>query len=369
MKNNKRKFRLTYVLLWIIPISLFSQRYVSGRITDADDGGPIPAATVFIANTTVGITTELEGHYRLKIPGEGNYQLVISHVGYKSVFIEIEPGKTSFEFNVAMQIQELDEVAVSAEVRFRQRDINLFWKTILGKNPSRNTIQTTNTEGVYYYYNSESRILNVICRKPLQIVNHETGYHINLVVDHFIHNYKTGTTDWSYQYVFTELEPTTNQQKNSWEKKRKEVYDVSIIKFIKSLYNNSLLNDGFVLATLRVIPNARFPFQLTLLGSDNILFTSSADNSKTLNLSDERILLICYGRPVTDYDLKMLQQTQISNSGLFQNILLGDSIRVYPDGTYANQLHMSPVNLSKTLLGLCMRLPIEYIPVEPIPNE
>jgi len=44
-------------------------RYVSGRITDAEDGSPIPSAAVFFDNTTVGITTDPDGRYRLRIPG------------------------------------------------------------------------------------------------------------------------------------------------------------------------------------------------------------------------------------------------------------------------------------------------------------
>ena len=107
------------------------ERYISGRITDAGDGSPIPAATVFFTNTTVGITTDSEGNYRLRIPGEGSYRLTISHVGYKSVVEDIEPGRASVVFNATLQIQELDEVKVAAGIRFRQKDIKLFWSKIL----------------------------------------------------------------------------------------------------------------------------------------------------------------------------------------------------------------------------------------------
>ena len=41
------KFHLLF-LLWFIPFALSGQRYISGRITDAEDGVPIPAATVFL---------------------------------------------------------------------------------------------------------------------------------------------------------------------------------------------------------------------------------------------------------------------------------------------------------------------------------
>jgi len=45
--------------------------------------------------------------------------------------------------------------------------------------------------------------------------------------------------------MFTELESNTIKQKNKWEKNRKYIYSVSIANFIKSLYNNSLLDNGY----------------------------------------------------------------------------------------------------------------------------
>jgi len=69
----------------------------------------------------------------------------------------------------------MEEVTVSARIRFRQRDINLFWMTILGKPPSPKTIHAVNPEAVYYY-DSKTQILKVTCRVPLQIINPETDY-------------------------------------------------------------------------------------------------------------------------------------------------------------------------------------------------
>jgi len=88
--------------------------------------------------------------------------------------MEIEPGSSAIKFDTALLPIELEALDVSAGIRFRQTDINLFWKTILGKSPSRRTIQATNPETVYYYYNPETKILKVLCREPLQIINHET---------------------------------------------------------------------------------------------------------------------------------------------------------------------------------------------------
>ena len=363
--------KFLYIFLFI-PVTLTAQRYVSGTITDADNNNePVVGASVFISNTTIGDYTDAEGHYQLKIPEEGSYRLTISFMGYQSVSKDIDPGHISIKFDVTLHvsINELKEVTVTAKARFRQTDINLFWNTILGKTPSSKTIQVTNPDAVYYNYDSEKRILKVTCREPLQIVNYETGYKIHCVLNYFTHDYNKNISDWGNQFVFTELEPENSGQKNSREKKRREVYNISLVKFIKSLYNNTLYDDGFLLAAFSQSSDPNHPYRISPIDPESILSPKSADNGRTLKLSDKQIILICYGRPVTAYDLDMIQQTQskrfLDNSGFLMNLLQGDYIRIFPDGTYANKLLMTPVNSSNTLLGLNMRLPIEYNPEEP----
>jgi len=351
--------------MWIIPFMLSGQRYISGQITDAEDKEPIPGVSVFISNTTAGIATDVEGYYRIRIPGEGSYQLTVSHVGYQSVFMDIEPGSESVKFDVALLTVELDELTVASKVRFRQRDINLFWNTILGKNPSRKTIQATNPEAAYFFYNPETRILRVTCREPLQIINYETGYQIQCVLNSFTHDYKTNITDWNHQCSFTELEPSTVRQQNDWEKKRQEIYHVSLTKFIKSLYNNSLYDDGFVLATFHQNPDRDNPYQLSFI-TNRMLIPNAADNSKTLHFLNEQVMLVCFGRQVTENDLYVIQSLQGRELFLKRSFLISllhaDAIRIYPDGTFANRLKLTPVNTTILLSGLSMKLPIEYLP-------
>ena len=238
------------ILLWLVPLTLFSQRYVSGRVTCAEDGEPISGISVFFNGTTVGIPTDSAGYYRLRIPGTGSYKLAVSHAGYQPFSTDIEPGLQSVVLNVAMDIRELEEVTVAKTVKFRKEDIELFWKTILGKKPAKNTIFTTNPETVYYYYNSETRILTVTCRVPLQIINLETGYQIEFILERFTHDYNTFTTHWDAKIKFTALEPVTIKQKYIWGKNRENVYQVSTTNFIRSLYNNSLKENGFLLINI-----------------------------------------------------------------------------------------------------------------------
>ena len=377
LKTNRLRYSIMENNLIVVALQT---RSISGRITDARNGSPIPTATVFFANTTVGVTTDMDGNYQLKIPGEGIYNLMVSHVGYQPVVNSIMPGTTSIVMDVTMQIKELDEVNVSKRIRFRRKDINLFWNKVLGRNPSKSTIQATNPEAVYYYYNPKTRLLKVTCHEPLQIINYETGYHIQYFLTHFVYDYNTKITNWDYNCAFTELEPENIRQQLYWEKNRKAVYHVSLTKLIKSLYNNSLSNDGFVLLSNLRQSELFVPSNQSLsVHPDFMVLDNVADNSKTLDLLTDEMLLLCYGRPVTDNDWTNIANIRsevggIQNvssrrwnrefNGIYRNVLYGGgTIYIYSDGTFTYRLIIVTMDESKPKLeGLSMSVPIDFDP-------
>ncbi|MDR1116166.1 MAG: carboxypeptidase regulatory-like domain-containing protein [Tannerella sp.] len=382
---NPSKIFLVFLLCGI-PFILSAQHIVSGRITDADDGSPIPDAAVFISNTTAGATTNAAGYYQLKIPGGGSYRLVVSHVGYQSVFHDIEPGRMSHTFDATLQAREIEEATIAVKVSARKKDIDLFWKSILGTTPSKRTIRATNPDDVFFYYNPETQKLTVTCRMPLQIVNYETGYHIQCVLDHFTHDYQTNLTSWQLQSMFTELEPENVKQKLLWETKRKKTYQVSISNFIRSFYQNTLSENGFMLLDVRMKPVITVkklssvsglkqvdveyePDQIQAVDPDDFLSTDSA-NHKMVNMPElpagHEIMLFCFGKPVTDKEIQEIMaakkfKTGWKKIGLFRNTVhTPQPIHIFPDGTYMNPLKLIPTFSSKSLNGLNMTLPIEY---------
>jgi hypothetical protein len=57
-------------------------RTVSGKVTGADDGEPIPGVNVLLKGTGTGASTDIEGNYKLTVPEEGGV-LVFSFIGMK----------------------------------------------------------------------------------------------------------------------------------------------------------------------------------------------------------------------------------------------------------------------------------------------
>ncbi|MDD2279364.1 MAG: mucoidy inhibitor MuiA family protein [Bacteroidales bacterium] len=83
---------------------------VSGRVIDADENLPLPGASVMVKGTNIGVATDIDGNYSIKLPSP-NSTLVFSFIGMKS---QEHPGNTSVR-NVRMESDNvaLDEVIVT----------------------------------------------------------------------------------------------------------------------------------------------------------------------------------------------------------------------------------------------------------------
>ncbi len=82
---------------------------VKGVVTSADDGQPIPGATVVVKGKSTGITTNLDGAYTLKVPG--NATLIFSFVGLKSQEIAVN-NRTTINVILAASTEAIEEVVV-----------------------------------------------------------------------------------------------------------------------------------------------------------------------------------------------------------------------------------------------------------------
>lgn len=81
------------------------------------DNEPVPFATVLLEGTTLGTSTDINGHFHFHNVPQGKITLVVSAVGYKSVTHILEEGK-SIPDEVMIQLEQsvisTEEVVVSA---------------------------------------------------------------------------------------------------------------------------------------------------------------------------------------------------------------------------------------------------------------
>ncbi|WP_339712562.1 SusC/RagA family TonB-linked outer membrane protein [uncultured Kriegella sp.] len=106
----KKLLVILALVLGSYPI-LAQDKTVSGTITDASDGSPLPGVNVLVQGTTNGSQTDFDGNYTIEA-SEGDV-LVFSFLGMKSQSVTVGSSNT---VNVSMEedASQLDEVVVTA---------------------------------------------------------------------------------------------------------------------------------------------------------------------------------------------------------------------------------------------------------------
>jgi hypothetical protein len=335
-------------ILFFVP-TLEAQQIVKGQITDATDGLPVEGANIFIANTTIGTSSDEMGNFSITVSGNGSFEIVVSHVAYKSNVLKINTPQSFHRHDVALEINELQEIVVTARSRHKQKDINLFWSKILGEKPSKEGMEVLNPDKVYFFLNND-KILKVSCKEPIEVINHQMGYRIKYVLNNFQHDYRKKTTTFSGMPHFEELIPQDDLQKNRWEKKRQEVYAFSTTHFFRALYRKQIHKEGFLL----IIKDSSLKGQTVPL--NDILQT---EQGMLLANIEVPLLLMCYSKPVTANMIKYCYDDYLRNDSYPIVIeLLPQQFIIYPDGTYSGILQ-TQVNRSY-IFGLSTTLPVEY---------
>lgn len=106
------KKRLTMILasLFLFFGMAFAQTQVSGTVVSQEDNEPIVGATVQVVGSNVGVATDMNGKFSLRMP-EGKTMLRISYVGMEPIEVSARP---NMRILLTSDKQALDEVIVVA---------------------------------------------------------------------------------------------------------------------------------------------------------------------------------------------------------------------------------------------------------------
>lgn len=107
-----RVFTILTLLAGLILVPLASaQMTVTGTVSDAESGDPIPGATVAVQGTLTGTTTDGDGMYSVEVAGAGS-TLSFSFVGYRSEVRMVEEGMSTLDVALQVSVLEIEQVVV-----------------------------------------------------------------------------------------------------------------------------------------------------------------------------------------------------------------------------------------------------------------
>jgi TonB-linked SusC/RagA family outer membrane protein len=129
-----------FILMAAIQVLNAQTVQVTGTVTSAEDGQPLPGVSILIKGTTRGAVTDLDGNYSINVPPEGA-TLVFSFVSMKSQEIEVGD-QTLIDVILEPDILGLEEVVVTAiGIRRNQRSLSYALQKVDGED-IENKVQT-----------------------------------------------------------------------------------------------------------------------------------------------------------------------------------------------------------------------------------
>src|SRR5579872_3343453 len=236
-------------LIFMLPLSCLAQLTITGHIVNHADLRPVPNASVFLKNTTIGCKAGDDGKFTLTHLKTGKYQLIVSVVGFDLYRQDIEINNTSIvlpDIEIISKGIDLKEVRIKPDGNWH-RNFEWFKQAFLGKSELAKDCKIVNPDVLTLNYDEAKHCLTASSYDFLVIENQALGYRIK----YLLNNFAKDSVDNNVQRIhyegtiLFENMLASGSTVRKWQKKREQVYQGSPMHFFRAVVNDRLQDEGF----------------------------------------------------------------------------------------------------------------------------
>ncbi len=245
-----RKLLCFLLFLICMGTAVAQQTYnVIGIVTD-DNDVPIPGATVFLGDSRKVTASDREGRFVLSQVQPGNYNLVVKMMGYVVLqhSFMLRGADVRFRFKLQEDNVMLNTVNISAmSLAERKRLLGIFLECFLGRSKNAAQCKILNTDDIKLQFDKKYNILTANSDDFLIIENKALGYRMKYLLNGFAYDRSCWPSVITFEgtLFFEEMKGNPQQQKK-WEDERANTYFGSAPHFYRSMFSNTLTENGFV---------------------------------------------------------------------------------------------------------------------------
>lgn len=251
-----RLYTWLFTLLWFCEVT--AQQSIVGTVKDAVSGDPIAGASVFINTTTYGSSSSSSGDFSIAGVPVGTYEIVVSAMGYHTYVAAVnQDGKQRINLQIMLEVKQamLEEVEIIPfEKDGWERWGKFFLETFVGTSPNALRTKLVNHEVIRFRHHKEEGYLEVVALEPLKIENKSLGYTLEYLLEDCRIDFKNKMYLLSGFPHFQELE-VGSARKRRFASRRAKTYTTSLMRFIRSLYQETLDDDGYQVRRMERKPN------------------------------------------------------------------------------------------------------------------
>jgi hypothetical protein len=234
-----------------------SQNILKGRVITEETKKPLSSASVYLNNTSLGVITDDKGSFVLRPIPSGKVTLVVSCIGYETYAKFIDPRDYSKEMTIILKPkpEELPGVVlVPLDPDGWRNWGKLFTDLFIGSSPNALQCRLENPDVIRFRHNTDNT-LTAFAKKPILIMNYALGYEITYKLEEFSFDFSSGLLIQKGYALYKDLSVVHPKKAGRYEKERREVYQVSLMHFMRVFYLNALDSNGFVMHSLAKISN------------------------------------------------------------------------------------------------------------------
>jgi hypothetical protein len=253
---------------YLITICFFSVIYsfyaqsITGSVFDGTTKEPLAGVNVYFEGSTLGAVTDVNGYFKIKIPGKLSKPLVISFIGYGKLIIE-QPFKENLsQLLLIPEATVLQEVVVKDDPFSRRQKLRAFKREFLGKTRAGRSCIIENPDVIQLRFDSTTNTLKASANEPLVIKNNYLGYKVTFEIINFeiLFSRKSLSPTATLETRFSGFTFYRDLYKGIelFKFRRKEVYEGSCLHFMRTTANQSWELENFQLYDLD-FENKRIP--------------------------------------------------------------------------------------------------------------
>lgn len=268
------------LFLFILPFYAVTAQAIKGHIV-SDTGSFISGVNIYIDGTKTGTVSKDDGSFSLNLSGDQGsvvfqkddyttFTTPVSAVIHKNLKVVLT--KTN-------AIEEIRLVPYTSEAY--RNYINYFLDTFIGSDRDRVTIK--NQKSLKFSYDKKNKFLRVKAPNTLIIENKNLGYEIQYNLISYSLDLNNNTVNYTGTSFFKETKNTDKTKLN-----RMNACDGSLLHFFRSIYNNTISEEKFIVNHVVKMPNSKYPTEeeLKLLEDFKQIIRSSAMVKIPENISD-----------------------------------------------------------------------------------
>lgn len=272
--------RFLQFLIFFFGVSILYSQTISGKI-QTESGSAISDVNVYLDGTKISTASTPDGSFQLDVQGQKSGNLIFQKDNYETSIFPLDKAIGKSVKVIINKVSEIEEVVIIPYTEEAYKNfINYFLDQFIGFD--RDDVKIKNQRTLQFSYDKKNQFLKVKAPQTLIIENKKLGYTIQYNLINFQADFKQKSTSYLGTSFFKETSFRKEIILN-----RMNAYKGSMMHFLRSLYQNELEKEGFIVNHARRIPNPEYPSKEELQKLEDHISIVRTQKISTLPWTDE----------------------------------------------------------------------------------